>query len=308
MERLIAAIRENPDYVDEVRGEFDAAVKALTPDNATPEQGRSIRKFAAVYIAGVLAVRFGVLPITPEEIRAAVANVRDRYLSYSPSVPDSHRGMIQLREFLVRNHASLPAVSDPKAKGGGVKGFRSGSGQYLFTEEQLGAASGVGTSGIQELAKNLKAKGFLATNEPGRMKSKFKLASAGGQFVRFYAVKGSLLEADLGGEEISIPPTDSPEEVAAVPVLAGDGNDAVVPPKKKFAFGRATSELISDVVSEMTPVSESSEDSPCNDVGGIEPKTGENEATQDRPKVVADVLPSATPQRTGLFARKPNPF
>jgi len=236
VEKLIATIEENPDYVDEIRGEFDATVRALTPGNASPEQGRAIRKFAAVEIAGKLAVRFGVLPFKSEEIRWAVTTVRDMYLSYSSSVPDSHRGMIQLREFLVRNHASLPAVSDPKAKGGGVKGFRSGNGQYLFTEEQLGAASGVGASGVQELAKNLKAKGFLATNEPGRMKSKFKLASAGGQFVRFYSVKGTLLEADLGGEEAAPSQADPPrEETMTAPGQQFDGDDVVVSSKKKLS-------------------------------------------------------------------------
>lgn len=206
--RLITEISANPDYLDEVRAAFDLIVRELTPAQATPEQGRAIRKFAAAELAGSLAARFGILPFTQEQIRSAVLTVLDSYLSYSPNVPDSQRGLLQLREFLVRNHAALPAVSDPKAKGSAIKGFRSSSSQYLFTDEQLGAASGVGTSGVQELAKALKAQGFLTSNESGRMKSKFKLASAGGQYVRFYAIKASLLEADLGGEEVIAPQAD----------------------------------------------------------------------------------------------------
>lgn len=200
---LITSLRDNPDQIlDNLRAEFEVTVKALTPEAATPEQGRSIRRFAAVEVAGKTAAKFGILPYTDEEIRACVLNVRDRYLRYSPSVPDSQRGVLQLQSFLTRNHTSFSSISDSKAKVSNAKGF-SGKGLFLLNDEQLAAAAGVAMSGVIELAKSLKDDGYLVTHEVGRLKTKHRVASADNKHLRFYSIKASLLEADLTGEDAS---------------------------------------------------------------------------------------------------------
>ncbi len=216
---LIASLRVNPDQVlDDLRAEFEDTVKALTPEAATPEQGRSIRRFAAVEVAGKTAAKFGILPYSDEEIRACVLNVRDRYLHYSPSVPDSQRGLIQLQSFLIRNHTSFSSISDSKAKVSNARGFSSGRGLFLLNDEQLAAAAGVGMSGVVELAKVLKDEGYLATQEAGRLKTKHKVASADNKHLRFYSIKSCLLEADLTGEDTSATRIESaPHLIVAVP-------------------------------------------------------------------------------------------
>lgn len=227
---LIAAIRVNPDQVlDGLRAEFDAAIRAITPADVRPEQGRAIRRFAAVLVAGLTAARFGILPYSAEEIWACVRTVLDLYLNYSPSLPDSHWGLARLQGFLLSNHSSFPSVSDPKARVSNARCFSNGKGLFLMSDEQLATASGVGASGIVELAKILKEKGFLHTSEVGRLKSKFSVASAGGKNVRFYAIRPEILSADLGRDDKDVVTPGVSPEVAPTddggPASSGDSDE-----------------------------------------------------------------------------------
>jgi putative DNA primase/helicase len=210
---LIAAIRVNPDQVlDGLRAEFDAASRALTPADVRPEQGRAIRRFAAVLVAGLTAARYGILPYSAEEIWACVRTVLDLYLNYSPSLPDSHWGLVRLQGFLLSNHSSFPSVSDPNARVSNAKCFSNNKGLFLMNDEQLATASGIGASGIVELAKTIKENGFLHISEVGRLKSKVSVASAGGKIVRLYAIRPEILSADLSGDDKDVvTPSVSPE-------------------------------------------------------------------------------------------------
>lgn len=232
--RFIDEVRQSPEEVlTELRGQFELCVRELTPDGASPEQGRVIRRFGLVKTAGLMAANLGVLPYSEEEIRHCIEYVRDLYLNYTPPVTDSCRGLIRLQEFLIKNHTALPSVRDTQAKVSNAKGFKGASGQYLLTDEQLAAAAGVGTSGTMELAKTLKEKGFLTIQEPSRLRCKHKVASAGGQFLRFFTIKPTFLEADLTGEDSGSTGDAGSEEGSAIVELGTD-----TPPRKKFAMSK----------------------------------------------------------------------
>lgn len=202
VKKLIELLNQNHDQViEELRSDFETTAKELTPPNATPEQGRAIRRIAAIDVAGRLAVHLGILPYDAQDIRLSVQNVLDRYLSYSPNIPDSQRGMVRLQSYLISNHTAFPNISDANARVANAKGFSNGKGLILMTDEQLSAASGVGLSGVKDLAKILNEQGFLVTNEIGRLKSKHRVKSAGDRHLRFYTIKGSLLERDFSGDE-----------------------------------------------------------------------------------------------------------
>lgn len=178
--------------ISNFRDTFDQFTKEMTPSVVTPLQERGIRRFAAVRLAGHAAVEAGVLPYSTDDIDSCVAEVMDTWLKYRPTVTDVQRSIVVLQDFLVRNGSSLPSfqeshVANPKGFHDGVKGI------YAFTDAQLGAATGAMNN--EEIAKGLRTLGFLYCNEQNRLKSKLKIA--GGGESRFYAVRKSLLSADL---------------------------------------------------------------------------------------------------------------
>jgi hypothetical protein len=267
VKRLIAAIRVNPDQVlDDLRSEYDAAIRALTPIDVRPEQGRAIRRFAAVLVAGLTAARYGVLPYSADEIWACVRTVLDIYLNYSPSLPDSHWGLVRLQSFLLSNHSSFPSVSDPKARVSNAKCFSNNKGEFIMSDEQLATASGVGASGVVELAKTIKEKGFLRTSEVGRLKSKVKVASAGGKNVRLYVIRPEILSADLSRDDKDVvTPSVSPEAAPTddgVPAVDAEPQHSLVSEHKREMAAPLTlvsseddgsSDEQDDMVIEVTP-------------------------------------------------------
>lgn len=199
---LIETLEDYPDEnIELLRAALELYAKELTPEDARPEQARAFRRFAGLRIAGELAIQFGVLPLSEEDVRSAVVHVRDLWLRENHSIGDADRALLKLQSFLIRNHSSLPSISDKNAKSSNARAFRNPQKNwFLFDDEQLMAATG--GSNIKDVVRELRQKGLLAVHEAGRLKVKQKLASAGGEFVRFYAVAGAILNANLAGDEV----------------------------------------------------------------------------------------------------------
>jgi len=172
----------------------------LTPEGLLPEQARAVRRFALLRLAGELAVQFNILPLTDEDILAAVTFVRDRWLSTSENqVSDTDRAIKTLQEFIIRNHSAFPNTTDPKAKASNARGFfNPENGWYLFTEDQLKAASGCDDD--RRVARALRDKRLLVTHEGGRLRVKQNLACLGKSWPRFYGVRAVILDQDFGFE------------------------------------------------------------------------------------------------------------
>lgn len=196
-EALEAFPEEN---VELLRSHLEMYAKELTPEDSRPEQARAFRRFAAMRLAGELAIESGVLPFEEKEVREAVGHVRDLWLRENRSIADNDRALSKLQSFLIRNHSALPSIRDTGARVSNARAFRNPqSNWFLFTDDQLTAATG--GCNIKDVVRELRQKRLLVVHEPGRLKVKQKLASAGDQWVRFYAITANILNADLDGEE-----------------------------------------------------------------------------------------------------------
>jgi hypothetical protein len=195
---LVESLNDDEAYViNNFRETFDLFAKEMTPENVTPLQERGIRRFAAVRLAGHAAIEAGVLPYTTEEVDASISEVMEVWLKYRPTVTDVQRSILMLQDLLVRSGSSLPTFQDAHVYN--PKGFRDCiKGIYAFTDAQFSAATGA--MSVEDVAKGLRSMGFLYCNEAGRLKSKLRIAS--GSESRFYAVRKSLLSADLHRSDI----------------------------------------------------------------------------------------------------------
>lgn len=198
---LVEALADYPEEnIECLRANLEKYAKELTPESARPEQARAFRRFAALRVAGELAVQCGILPFTDDDINDAVTHFRDLWLRENQSIGDADRALLKLQSFLIRNHSALPSIRDTDARISNARAFRNPQNNwFLFTDDQLMAATG--GSNIKEVVKELRNKRLLVVHEAGRLKVKQKLASAGDQWVRFYGVLGNILNADLDGED-----------------------------------------------------------------------------------------------------------
>lgn len=198
---LVEALADYPEEnIELLRANLEQYARELTPENARPEQARAFRRFAALRLAGELAIEFGVLPLEVEDVNDAVFHFRDLWLRENQSIGDADRALLKLQSFLIRNHSSIPSIRDTDARISNARAFRNPQNNwFLFTDDQLMAATG--GSNIKDVVRELRHKKLLVVHEAGRLKVKQKLASAGDQWVRFYAVLGNILNADLDGEE-----------------------------------------------------------------------------------------------------------
>lgn len=211
---LVESLADYPEEsIESLRAHLEQYAKDLTPENARPEQARAFRRFAALRIAGELAISFGVLPLEDGDVNAAVIHFRDLWLRENQSIGDADRALLKLQSFLIRNHSALPSIRDTDARISNARAFRNPQNKwFLFTDDQLVAATG--GSNIKDVVKELRSRRLLVVHEAGRLKVKQKLASAGDQWIRFYGVHESILNADLDGEEAEA--TKTPEKTEAV--------------------------------------------------------------------------------------------
>lgn len=198
---LVECLSDYPeDNIASLRSTLEQYAKELTPENARPEQARAFRRFAALRIAGELAIDFGVLPLEIEDVNVAVTNFRDLWLRENHSIGDADRALQKLQSFLIRNHSALPSIHDTDARISNARAFRNPQNNwFLFTDDQLMAATG--GSNIKDVVRELRHRKLLVVHEAGRLKIKQKLASAGDRWLRFYGINANILNADLDGEE-----------------------------------------------------------------------------------------------------------
>ncbi len=191
---------DRDDFMENLHTGLEEYATELTPPGLHPEQGRVIRRLAALCVTGDLAVQFGILPFSTEDIVKAVTFVRDLWFEGQNTIADVDRAIRHLRSFILRNHSAFANVNEALARVSNAKGFFSPTRDvYLFTDEQLETASGGHDS--RSLARELRQKGFLATEEGNRLKVGVKIAAMKDKKVRFYAVRAALLEANLGDED-----------------------------------------------------------------------------------------------------------
>lgn len=177
-----------------IQADIEASERNLVKDRELEShQHRVLRRFAAVTTAGILAIRFGILPFTQDEVIQAVLTVRDAWLGDEGNESDSMKGFKAVREFILRNPGRFRPVnfSDDQIKD--LAGYYAEDIKlYLFTGQGFNEAC----SGFQKdmVLDELDKRGFLFKNEYDRKKSKHTIHGIGR--ISLYAIKGTLLEAE----------------------------------------------------------------------------------------------------------------
>lgn len=214
---IIDALDEDREgTIQTLKERLDEYTQFLTPEGASPEQGRVYQRMAAIILVGDIGIDLNVLPYKLEEVKKAVTFVRDLWLAENSTIADTDRSLLDLQQYLIRNHASFPSISDQQAKSGNVRAFWSPNlSAFLMTDDQFRTAiNGGGEKEVLGKLRNLK---LLVINEPGRQKVKCKIASAGNRWIRFYAIRANIMELELDGskEELAhddVSPLEEPPE------------------------------------------------------------------------------------------------
>lgn len=194
----------DPDTEAALSVELRKMAALLLPPDATVEQGRVVRRFAAVQLAGTAAAELGILPFTEEEIAGSVRQVFERWWwETAHSISDEVRTLAALRSFVVRNHSSFLNTA-ASTGGASVRGFVSPRRDFfLFDEVQFQAACGC--ADVKPVLKALRERGLLVVNEVGRLRYKIKVASLGEEHIRLIAVKREILQFEFSGEDGAAP-------------------------------------------------------------------------------------------------------
>jgi len=202
MAALIHPTEDTGELRDTVTSLLDKTAKALTPPGAGPEQARAIKKFALVAVAGILAVRLGVLPLTEKEITESIRVVLNAWLTDAAPLPDVERGVEAVRDFILRHQDARfywlrwlsekdrPIVRDLAGYWDEEEGF------YLFTPE--GFQEACHGHDPKAVARELARRGLLFKNQSDRLVSKHSIPGMTKR-LELYAVRDGILE--IGQED-----------------------------------------------------------------------------------------------------------
>ncbi len=90
----------------DIRRRLDTAIsvlKAVPRKNLSMEQVRCARRFALAMVAGELAKTAGILSCESQKIQDAITATFQAYLKDSPGISDGDRGILAVRDFILKN-------------------------------------------------------------------------------------------------------------------------------------------------------------------------------------------------------------
>jgi putative DNA primase/helicase len=156
---------------------------------------RALHRFALVAVAGRLAREFGILPISGDDVDAAVIAVWNRWRGEGDSLSDSVRGVASVREFIMKHPARFADPDRVTVEVRDLAGYHdSGRGLWLFTPG--GFREACGGQDPLEVARELARRGFLFKNDADRLRSKHTIKAREIGRIPLYAVRNQILEAD----------------------------------------------------------------------------------------------------------------
>lgn len=170
---LLAPEGETTLKTDELKRMLEKAESELAWEGMDGQQRRALKRFALAATAGLLAVRFKILPYTSEEVMAAVKSVVTMWAS-NTTPNDGLRAAIRLKEFIEGN---LDRFADPRddrfnlRDKVGMKRRIDGRDLFLFSSQEFQKACGVRNT--KEVCHCLRSKGLLHCNNRDRFQSRF---------------------------------------------------------------------------------------------------------------------------------------
>lgn len=180
-----------------VQRDLDNCERALAPTDLGPVERRGLRRFALAQVAGQLACELGVLPFDLSEIARAAQAITRAWLSDDVTLPEAVRGAQQVQGFIQRHQARFRKADNDFETPRDLAGYvNSKDGLYLFTPE--GFSEAAGGYDVKDVARELRARRLLFSNESDRFVSKHQIRIGGeDKRLRLYTVKADILEHDF---------------------------------------------------------------------------------------------------------------
>lgn len=198
IEKLIETAN-TPEGLKELEDAYQWCMETLSPSIRNAEQSRVVKRFALVLLAGIYAVRYGIVPLEEEEIIESVQTICSRWLNSTEPLSDSLRAIEGIRDYLAANNSRFQDLdSDITVPAHSLLGYRKeihGTPHYLFPAESFNKA--VKGSHHRTLLRELYNLGLLFKNNGTRSQARFNTpGSPGGENspkLSFYAISADIL-------------------------------------------------------------------------------------------------------------------
>lgn len=162
-------------------------------------QQRVIQRFTLLIVAGQLAVKFGLLPMTEQEITESIKSVLNSWIGDESNLPPDLRGINDVKNFFIANRDSrfksfvngenFFQVRDIA----GYIQIKNGEELVLFTQE--GFIEACNGHSFQAVLKEFKKRGFLK-HEKDKLTDRFAIPGISKR-MSLYAIRKSFVDDDL---------------------------------------------------------------------------------------------------------------
>ncbi len=179
----------------ELREILLATAQALSPDGASPEVARAVKRLALVAVAGEKATVLGILPWEQGEAFRATRAILSRYLAGRGGVgSETERAIDRVRAFILAHGASrfrdLTKDSDRVVN---LVGYRDQLNEIYYLTPS-GFREACGGQDVKDVARLLAGKGLLRVPDTGHLTERVSVPGVGR--TRLYAVYADILDAE----------------------------------------------------------------------------------------------------------------
>ncbi|MEO5332056.1 MAG: DUF927 domain-containing protein [Magnetococcus sp. YQC-5] len=195
LKKLLQTYPDSQKLRDSISCYLEASTTRLTPKKAQQEQARAVRRFALLEVAGILAVRFGIISLSETEISRSIQIICQEWWTKMDVLSDVSRGVEAVREFILMHQAARFGDAHDTGNGGVTPRNQVGyvdsvAGLYLFSKE--GFKEACGGHDYIEIARELSNIGWIVRDGKNLM-TRYQVAGLAGR-PRWYAVKTAILE------------------------------------------------------------------------------------------------------------------
>lgn len=197
--RLIDHENNSFTWKKDIVGQMDFCRISLTAGRKLESfQQRVIQRFTLLIVAGHLAVKFGLLPMTNEEITNSITSVLNRWLGDESNLPPAIRGINEVKNFYIANRDSRfknLLESQPINNVRDIAGylyFHQGESLILFTKP--GIIEACKGHDYKSVLKEFRKRNLLK-HESKKLMKKYTLPEVGVQSL--YAIKQSFISDDF---------------------------------------------------------------------------------------------------------------
>ncbi len=197
-----ALIDEGLDLVrKELRETLQMTIQELSPDGASPEVARAVKRLALVAVAGEKATALGILPWEQGEVFRATRAILSRYLAGRGGLgSEIERAIDRVRAFILAHAASRfrDLTEDSDEFGRPIRvvnlvGYRDQFNDIYFLTPS-GFREACGGQDVKDVARLLAGKGLLRVPDTGHLTERVSVPGVGR--TRLYAVHADILDAE----------------------------------------------------------------------------------------------------------------